>query len=198
MLFSGSAMIGDDGKSREVIGIARDMTERRKAEDAAKNLLLVKEIHHRIKNNLQVISSLLMLQSGYVSDEAVKEMFRESQFRVKSMALIHEKLYRSQTPSTIDFSEYANDLARNLLASYSLTNSKVELGIEISDVRLGMDCAVPCGLIMTELVSDALKHAFPDERPGRITVSMRRLEAPSWTKPRSLRSRGSRAPGTRT
>ena len=105
-------MVSDDGGTREVIGIARDMTERRKAEDATKNLLLVKEIHHRIKNNLQVISSLLILQASYVSDEAIKEMFRESQFRVRSMALIHEKLYRSQTPSTIEFSEYVNDLAR--------------------------------------------------------------------------------------
>lgn len=173
MLFSGSALSGENGENREIIGIARDMTERRKAEEATKNLLLVKEIHHRIKNNLQVISSLLALQSRYVEDESVKEMFRESQFRVRSMAIIHEKLYQSQTPSKIDFSEYARDLARSLLSSYNLGESKVELSIDVADVVLGMDSAVPCGLIINELVSNALKYAFPDRRQGRILVWMR-------------------------
>ena len=180
MLFSGSSLSGENGGSREIIGIARDMTERRKAEEAMKNLLLVKEIHHRIKNNLQVISSLLVLQASYVQDEEVKDMFRESQFRVRSMALIHEKLYRSQTPSEIDFSEYAQDLARSLLSSYNLGESKVELSIDIADAVLGMDSAVPCGLIINELVSNALKHAFPDRASGRILVWMRPAERPAW------------------
>jgi PAS domain S-box-containing protein len=178
MLFSGSAMTGEDGRSREIIGIARDMTERRRAEDAAKNLLLVQEIHHRIKNNLQVISSLLYLQAGYVQDEKVKEMFKESQNRVRSMALIHEKLYRSETPSAIDFSEYVSDLSRSLLASYRLPSSKVGLEIEVSKITLGMDTAVPCGFIINELVSNAFKHAFPGDRTGRIVVKLRTIEAP--------------------
>ncbi len=173
MLFSGSSLSGENGERREIIGIARDMTERRKAEDATKNLLLVREIHHRIKNNLQVISSLLGLQSRYVEDESVKEMFRESQFRVRSMATIHEKLYRSETPSEIDFSEYVKDLTRGLLSSYNVGDAKVELSIDIADVVLGMDSAVPCGLIINELISNALKHAFPDHKQGRILVWMR-------------------------
>jgi PAS domain S-box-containing protein len=172
MLFSGSAMAGEDGQNREVIGIARDMTERRKAEAATKNLLLLKEIHHRIKNNLQVISSLLVLQASYVKDEAVKEMFRESQFRIRSMALIHEKLYRSQAPSEIDFSEYIGDLASNLMISYNPHRSKIELAVEVTDVVLGIDSAVPCGLIINELVSNAFKHAFPGERSGHVVVRM--------------------------
>jgi PAS domain S-box-containing protein len=179
MLFSGSAIGGEDGRSPDVIGIARDMTERRKAEDAAKNLLLVQEIHHRIKNNLQVISSLLNLQAGYVADPRVKEMFRESQNRVRSMALIHEKLYRSETASSMDFSEYVDDLARNLMTSYSLRPSKVAIETEVSDVRLGIDTAVPCSLIINELVSNAFKHAFPGERTGRIFVRMRRIVEPA-------------------
>jgi len=173
MLFSGSVLRVDEGERREIIGIARDMTERLEAEEAAKNLLLVREVHHRIKNNLQVISSLLNLQAGYVQDEAVKEMFRESQNRVRSMALIHEKLYRSQSASTMDFGGYVDDLARNLMSSYSLRPSRVKLEVEVAEVNLEMDAAVPCSLIINELVSNAFKHAFPDDRGGTIAVRMR-------------------------
>jgi PAS domain S-box-containing protein len=144
MLFSGSALPAEEGGKRQIIVIARDMTERRRAEESAKNLLLVHEIHHRIKNNLQVISSLLALQSGYITEERVREMFKDSQNRVRSMALIHEK---------------------------------VDLCAEIPGITLGMDAAVPCGLIINELVSNALKHAFPGDRTGRITVRMERIGA---------------------
>jgi two-component sensor histidine kinase len=94
------------------------------------------------------------------------------------MALIHEKLYRSETPSAIDFSEYVSDLSRSLLASYRLPSSKVGLEIEVSKITLGMDTAVPCGFIINELVSNAFKHAFPGDRTGRIVVKLRTIEAP--------------------
>jgi PAS domain S-box-containing protein len=176
MLFSGSVMAGEDGASREVVGIARDITEHRRAEDMAKNLLLVREIHHRIKNNLQVISSLLYLQSSYVEDRKTRDMFTESQNRVRSMALLHEKLYQSASPAGVDFSEYVRDLTRSLFLSYGVQSTLVELSIEMPGVTLGMDTAVPCGLIINELVSNSLKHAFPDGRPGKIGIEMRPRE----------------------
>jgi len=181
MLFSGSVMTGEDGKTLEIVGIARDITEHLKAEEMSKNLLLIKEIHHRIKNNLQVISSLLYLQSAYVSDEKTREMFRESQNRVRSMAILHEKLYQSQSLAGIDFSEYIRDLIRNLFMSYGVNLTSVELSIDIAGVTLGMDTAVPCGLIVNELVTNALKHAFPANRHGAVKIAMRAVEPPEGT-----------------
>ncbi len=178
MLFSGSVMTGEDGKRREIVGIARDITEHIKAEEMTKNMLLIKEIHHRIKNNLQVISSLLYLQSGYVQDEKTKEMFRESQNRVRSMALLHEKLYQSRTPAGIAFAEYIKDLTRNLFMSYGEQAAAVSLSVEIGEVTLGMDTAVPCGLIVNELVSNALKHAFSPTRSGEISIVMAPAPSP--------------------
>ena len=172
MLFSGSVIAGEYGRAPEIVGIARDLSERLKAEEAAKNLLLLQEIHHRIKNNLQVISSLLYLQSAYVHDEATREMFMESQNRVRSMALLHEKLYRSPNPSGVDFSEYIRDLTANLRGLYG-ARTFVEILVEISDVTLGVDTAVPCGLIINELVTNALKHAFPDGSSGTVTIGLR-------------------------
>ena len=178
MLFSGSVMTGEDGKTQEIVGVARDITEHIKAEEMAKNMLLVKEIHHRIKNNLQVISSLLYLQSMYVTDAKTREMFRESQNRVRSMAILHEKLYQFHSPAGIDFADYARDLLRNLFMSYGVKTDAVELTTDITGVMLGMDTAVPCGLIINELVTNSLKHAFPGNRPGRLSVEMRPTRAP--------------------
>ncbi len=179
MLFSGSVMTGEDGRTPEIVGIARDITEHLRAEELSKNMLLIKEIHHRIKNNLQVISSLLYLQSAYVADEKTREMFRESQNRVRSMAILHEKLYQSRNLAGVDFAEYVRDLIRNLFMSYGVSLAGVEHTIDISGIILGMDTAVPCGLIVNELVTNALKHAFPDGRRGRVRVAMHREgEAP--------------------
>ena len=162
-----------------------DITEHLKAEEMEKNLLLAKEIHHRIKNNLQVISSLLFLQSEYVQDEKTREMFKESQNRVRSMALLHQKLYQSRNMAGIDSAEYIRDLTRNLFMSYGVADAQIQLAVTAEEIALGMDTAVPCGLIINELVSNSLKHAYPSGGPGRIRVSVSRAEAPAEADPPS-------------
>ncbi len=164
---SASLIKNEQGHAIGMMASAVDITEHLKAEEMAKNLLMVKEIHHRIKNNLQVISSLLYLQSGYVQDPRTREMFKESQDRVRSMALLHEKLYQSKSLAGVEFSAYVRDLTRNLFQSYGVNSGAAELELQVTDVTLGMDTAVPCGLIINELVSNSLKHAFPPRRAGQ-------------------------------
>ncbi len=176
MLLSGSPIRGEDGRVEGVVALARDLSEHKRAEEASKNLLLIKEIHHRIKNNLQVISSLIYLQSMYVEGEEVKELFRESQNRVRSMALIHEKLYQTRDSSGFSFAEYIRELADNLLNSYSVSAVPVSLEIDAEDIVLNMDTAVPVGLIVNELVTNSLKHAFTGKSEGRISITLRRLK----------------------
>jgi two-component sensor histidine kinase len=135
--------------------------------------VLLKEVHHRVKNNLQVISSLLSLQAGYAKDEEADEMFRESRNRVKSMALVHEKLYQSRELSRINFAEYLNELATDLFRAYGVDPRTVSLRIDVGDVFLGVDTAVHCGLIVNELLSNCLKHAFPAGRKGSVSITLR-------------------------
>jgi two-component sensor histidine kinase len=132
--------------------------------------LLLKEIHHRVKNNLQVISSLLNLQSRHITDPQTLEIYRESRNRVKSMALIHEKLYRSADLVQIDFKEYIKALINDLFRSYKIRGAAIQLHVEINDIFLNVGQATPCGLIINELVSNALKHAFPNEQAGSILI----------------------------
>ncbi len=159
-----------------ILAIVRDVTERKRAEEQIRTSLkekeiLLREIHHRVKNNLQVISSLLNLQSITVKDSHFKEVLKESQNRIKSMALIHEKLYRSENLADIDSKEYVTSLVEELVRSYGGVAGRVTLNIEVENVSLKADTAIPCGLIITELVSNSLKHAFPD-RKGTITVKL--------------------------
>ncbi len=157
-------------------GVILDITEHKKAEDA---LLLVeevrkKEIHHRIKNNLQVISTLLYLESGNFEDEKVIGAFKDSQHRVKSMALVHEKLYQSEDMVSVDFADYIQNLSDYLFQSYSVRNGNVSMELDVEDVFLGMDTAVPLGIIINELVSNSLKHAFEGRDSGEISISLKR------------------------
>jgi two-component sensor histidine kinase/HAMP domain-containing protein len=157
-----------------------ELVERKKAEQRITASLeekevMLKEIHHRVKNNLQVVSSLLNLQSRQIRDRAALEMFTESQNRVKSMALIHEKLYQSEDLARVDFTEYARNLSEYLFRAYDV-NGNVELDVEAGDVKLGINSAVPCGLIVNELVSNSLKHAFPNGSRGRISIRCYRSE----------------------
>ena len=124
--------------------------------------VLLKEIHHRVKNNLQVISSLLYLNSKKIKDKEALEMFKESQHRVKSIALVHERLYQSKDLGKIDFKEYVVKLASDLFRSFAINVSMVKLNININDIYISIDTAVPCGLIINELVSNSLKYAFPE------------------------------------
>lgn len=146
-----------------------------KASLAEKDVLL-KEIHHRVKNNLQVISSLLNLQSHSAGDRQVIQMFTESRNRIRSMALVHEGLYQSDDLGGIEFSHYVSSLTGYLLRSYGVHTDGVELTIDVDPVHLGIDSAVPCGLIVNELVSNALKHAFVDGRQGHITIELHSVD----------------------
>jgi PAS domain S-box-containing protein len=168
-----------DVRGKKIIqGIFRDITERKKAEEKIKSSLkekeaMLKEIHHRVKNNLQIISSLLKLQSRYVEDnKEVLEMFKECQDRIKSMALIHNKLYESRDMSRVDFAEYVHTLTQDLFRSYKVSSGSIKLKVNAEDVFLDINSAIPCGLIINELVSNSLKHAFPNGRCGEITIDL--------------------------
>jgi two-component sensor histidine kinase len=158
--------------------VLRDITERVQAERQVEASLkekevLLQEIHHRVKNNLQIISSLLNLQAQQIEDQGIVDAFRDSQNRIRSMALIHEQLYGSHDLAEIDFGAYIRDLAIDLFRSYQVDARRIRLDVETDRVRLGIDRAVPCGLIVNELVSNALKHAFPNGRQGGIQVDLR-------------------------
>lgn len=132
--------------------------------------MLMKEIHHRVKNNLMVISSLLSLQSRYIKDDESREIFKESQNRAQSMALIHERLYRSTDQKSIDFADYIQTLTRDLFDTYSTEKGRAELLMEVDNVMVDVNNAVPLGLIINELVTNCLKYAFPDDRNGIISI----------------------------
>ncbi len=149
-------------------GISMDATDRQLAQEQIRTTLhekelLLKEIHHRVKNNLQIIISLLSLQSQYVQDERIDQLFQESQNRVYSMALIHEQLYQSTSLDRVNFADYANTLISHLQQSYFLRQS-IELKVEIAEIFLSIETAVPCGLIINELVANSLKYAFPENQ----------------------------------
>ena len=135
--------------------------------------VLLKEIHHRVKNNLQIISSLLNLQSDQIKDTGTLRVLRDSQARVRSMALIHEKLYQSKSLAKINFGEYVQSLSRDLFRSYQRSLGDIKLNVQVDEVSLDLDYAVPCGLILNELMTNALKYAFPNRRNGSILVELR-------------------------
>ena len=137
---------------------------------------LLREVHHRVKNNMQVISSLLKIQSGYVNDD-VRGMFEECQHRILAMSLVHENLYKSQDMASVDFKEYIKTLLHDVFWSYGygVSTGRIKLEMNVEDVSFSVGDAMSCGLIINELVSNSLKHAFPEGRSGKIKVSLRAL-----------------------
>jgi two-component sensor histidine kinase len=157
-------------------GISTDVTERHEAEEKLfKSLqekeILLKEVHHRVKNNLYVISGLLNLQSSYIEDEAVKNLFEDSQNRIQSMAVIHELLYQSDDLSEINFAEYINRLVSNLFLSYNHYHTGIKPVTHLQECYLSIETAIPAGLLINELVTNAFKHAFP-QREGEVTINL--------------------------
>jgi len=172
--------------------LSQEIEERKKAEEKVQASLkeneihlkekevLLKEIHHRVKNNLQVISSLLYLNSKKINDSKALDIFKDSQNRVKSIALVHERLYQSKDLGKIDFNDYVQKLTKDLLRSYAVNQSVIQLDININNVFINIDMAVPCGLIINELISNSLKYAFPnyedEKKNGIIKIDFNPIE----------------------
>lgn len=161
-------------------GAVFDVSDRKQAEaqlkaSLAEKEVLLREIHHRVKNNLNIIYSLLDMQSRQVSDPALNSLLLDSQKRLKTMALIHEKLYCSKSLSRIDFAEYIHSLVLSISASYGMQSHQIHLDIDADPVQLNIETAIPTGLIINELVTNALKHAFPDHREGRVWIEFREI-----------------------
>ncbi|PKG31377.1 histidine kinase dimerization/phosphoacceptor domain -containing protein, partial [Methanoregula sp.] len=170
------------------VGMARDITERRKAEEEIlaslhEKEVLLREIHHRVKNNLQIIASLLYLQSITITDAFTTEILRESRSRVRSMALIHEKLYRSEDLAHVPFATYIESLIDSLRDAYGINNGAVSIAVSIDppDLALSIETGIPCGLIINELVTNAIKHAFPGGKSGIISIAMRQTGSGIYT-----------------
>jgi len=154
------------------MGIERKIIEEQIRNSLEEKEVLLREIHHRVKNNMQVITSLLNLQSRTIDDPKYREMFDESKNRIRAMAIVHEKLYRTEDIARIDISDYIASLANGLFMFYGVDASLVSLSINAKDIVLGIDTAIPCGLIINELLTNALKYAFPDRRKGVVSISI--------------------------
>jgi len=177
LMTTATTWLFNEGRIVRLFCIFRDMTEEKFTEEYLKTSLqekeiMLKEIHHRVKNNLQVISSLLNLQSMYNDDEKSISMFKESRDRVKSMALIHEKLYQSKDFAHIDFADYLKRLVTGLINTYDSKEKPINLYFQVEETYLGIDQAVPCGLIVNEIITNAMKHAFIESGEGEISIGL--------------------------
>jgi len=175
--FVNTALFDNRGTLVEYQSVGRDVTDRHDREVAlgralAEKEILLKEIHHRVKNNMAVISSLLSLHERGIEDPAAREVFQAMRGRIRTMSLVHEQLYRSGDFKHIDLGVYIGQVAHMLVQSQDDASGRIKVVREISSVTLDLERAIPCGLILTELVSNALKHAFPAGRQGTVRVSL--------------------------
>ena len=168
------------GILKKLVVVDSDITASKNLQQQIENSLkekevLLKEIHHRVKNNLQIIISLLNLQTGYIKDEGTLKTLKDGQSRVRSMALVHERFYQSEELTEINFSEYIEKLCQFLYQSYGDKTDRISLQVEGDKIKFDMDTAMPCGLLVNEIVSNAYKYAFPGQRSGRILIRLKRV-----------------------
>ncbi|NJK75750.1 MAG: PAS domain S-box protein [Microcoleus sp. SU_5_6] len=173
-------ILDESGKIYRIAGICEDISDRKLTEARIQGALrekevLLKEIHHRVKNNMQVISSLLQLQAQYIEDEDTLSLFEESQTRIHSMALIHEQLYQSEHLDRIDIQPYVENLVANLSQSFGCYSSSICINLNLDPISLNIETAIPCGLIINELASNSLKYAFTQGREGEISIDFRKI-----------------------
>ncbi len=176
VLSRGAPHYDASGKITSWVGIHLDITERKRYEERLETSLrekevVIKEVHHRVKNNMQVISGFLELQSNYLSDPLAVEKLTECQRRVRTMALVHEKLYQAKNLGVINAAEYIKSLVADLMNSYSLA-TRVDVSVEVDEVNMNLDMAIPCGLIINELVTNSLKYAFAGREKGSLQLSL--------------------------
>lgn len=169
-------LYNEAGTAYAVLGVSHDITDRKKMETQIEASLqekdyLLKEIHHRVKNNLQVISSLLSMQARKATDMKVKQTLTESQNRVKSIALVHEKLYQSRSLDRIEYADYLNKVVNHLFESFNVNPAQISWKVNAKEVDVNIEQAVPCSLILNEMITNSLKYAFPEGRKGEITIS---------------------------
>ena len=167
------------GKIEGVVEFVRDITPRKKAEELIQKSLeekeiLLQEIHHRVKNNLQIIISLLRLQASSEEDDRLINMFRECQNRIMAMAFVHEKLYQSRDFTRVDFTQYIHDFAQELGTAFGVKKKGIDLKTELEEIELDINRAIPCGLIFNELLTNAIQHAFPGDNRGEIVIRLHR------------------------
>lgn len=170
-------IFSSEGQVCQVLGVATNITQRKMVEREIQESLrekeiLLQEIHHRVKNNLQVISSLLDLQSQHIKEQATLELFRQSCNRIRAMALVHDTLYKFKDFAKINFAEYIEDLSSYLFSAYGVNVDHINLELQLDRVALNLNTAIPCGLIINELVSNALKYAFPNQAKGSIYIAL--------------------------
>jgi two-component sensor histidine kinase len=181
--YTESTRFGEDHKSilmfvssQVAMAIERKRAEDRLRASLGEKEVLLREVHHRVKNNMQIMSSLLNLQTIDIKDPTAVHLLKECQRRIRAMALVHEKLYLSKDLANIDFSQYIQSLTLHLFQSYQIHPHSIKLNMNMERIFLNINTAIPCGLIVNELVSNALKHGFPDGRTGEVRIELFRAE----------------------